>query len=153
LYRSDLYDVRLFGNAQSFISGYLGDVLLNAFVVLFLAASLHILIKTDNKKWFVWNTLIVSTFIFFIVFQFNHIAVSLVTNSTLSFDLLSIFDIKYAAIIGLAALCLYAPALFAATNILISLIQKNNKLPFLLFLLINVSICALLAFVSHSPDL
>lgn len=153
LYRSVLYDVRLFGNAQSFINGYLGDILLNAFVVIFLAASLRIIIKIDNKKWFVWNTLIVSAFIFFIVFQFNHTAVSLVTNSTLSFDLLSIFDIKYAAIIGLAALCLYAPTLFAATNMLISLIQKNNKFPFLLFLLINVIICLLLTFVSHSTNL
>ncbi|WP_317899483.1 sensor histidine kinase [Aurantibacillus circumpalustris] len=134
-YRTALYDLQLFGNAQSFMNGYLGDILLNAFTLLFIAAVFHFYSYrlTKQAKQFVYSALMVG-FIFILFYQFNQIAVSLINNSTLSFDFLSIFNIKFEVFIGLGALSVCSLASFLLINC--SLQVFNGRQFFVVYLCI-----------------
>lgn len=152
LYRSVLYDVRVFGNARSFVNAYLGDILLNAFIILFLAAVFYSVIKPNGKKFLVLKITLVSTFIFLIVFQFNHNLVSLVNNSTLNFDLLGIFNVNYSTFVALTAIGLYCPSLLISVYLLVVLLS-GQKLKFAVFFFIHLAICLLIHFTTASENL
>jgi two-component system, NtrC family, nitrogen regulation sensor histidine kinase NtrY len=143
-YKSILYDVQLFGNANSQVNFYLGDILLNAFTLLFISVAFHVYIKNAKKiavKRF--GSILLFAFIFLIVNQFNHALISLVTNSTLSFDFLNIFNIKLPAFIGVLALAIYSLALYVALNKAISFFEHNGWLGFFQFLLLSSAVCVL----------
>lgn len=142
LYKSMLYDVQLFGNANSQLNFYLGDILLNAFTLLFIAVAIHVQIKNVKSitvKTF--GSVLLFAFIFLIVNQFNQALISLVTNSTLSFDFLNIFNIKLPAFIGVLALAIYSLALYVVLNKAISLFDYNGWLGFFQFVLLSSSVC------------
>lgn len=112
-YRSVLYDVQLFGNADSLINAYLGDILFNAIILLFISVALNYKIqKTTAKNLNYLSILFLCFAIGFVVVQFNNAIISLVSNSTLNFDFLSIFSIKFPAFIALFALTSYCLAVF-----------------------------------------
>jgi signal transduction histidine kinase len=112
-YRSVLYDVQLFGNADSIINSYLGDILLNVIVLLFLSVAISSGIKKGNKQILNYlNSLFLAICVGVIVVQFNNVTSSLVSDSILNFDFLSIFSIKYPAFIALFALSCYCLAVF-----------------------------------------
>jgi len=112
-YRSVLYDVQLFGNADSMINAYLGDILFNAIILLFASVLFNFKIqRTSNKILnYVW-ILFLCFAIYFVTVEFNNGVKSLISNSTLNFDFLSIFSIKFPAFIALFALSCYCLALF-----------------------------------------
>lgn len=112
-YRTTLYDLQLFGNAQSFINGYLGDILLNAITLLFIAAVFHFYPQDFVKRIqrFIYTFFVVGL-IFLVYYLFNKTALSLINNSTLSFDFLGIFNLKPQVFVGLAALSVFSLALF-----------------------------------------
>jgi two-component system, NtrC family, nitrogen regulation sensor histidine kinase NtrY len=108
-----LYDVRVFGNARSIFNATLADILYNSIALLFLALTLLISFnqfKNEREK----NLKIILLFAlaFFTIWQFNHSIKSLVSNSTLSFDFLNVFNIKPAAIFAILALVLNSVSLF-----------------------------------------
>lgn len=112
-YRSVLYDVQLFGNADSLINAYLGDILFNAIILLFISVVLNYKIqKTNAKNLNQASVLFLCFAIGFVVVQFNNAIISLVSNSTLNFDFLSIFSIKFPAFIALFALTSYCLTVF-----------------------------------------
>ncbi|MBA3679814.1 MAG: HAMP domain-containing histidine kinase [Bacteroidetes bacterium] len=112
-YRSVLYDVQLFGNADSLINSYLGDILFNAILLLFVAVLFNFKIRrTENKILNYFRILALCIAIGFVAVQFNNGVKSLVSNSILNFDFLSIFSIKFPAFIALFALSFYCLALF-----------------------------------------
>ncbi len=115
--RSTLYDVQLFGNAQSHINSYMGDILFNAVILVFISVAFNFRIqKTTNKTLNYISILILSISIAFSVIQFNNAIISLVSNSILNFDFLSIFSIKFPAFIALFALTCYGMAVFVFTH-------------------------------------
>lgn len=141
-YRSTLYDVHIFGNAQSRANGFLGDILFNAFLLLFVSVALHFLfiriVKKYNK---LLNLILLFGLVYLIVNQFNHTLVSLVSNSTLNFDLLSVFNMKVPAFVGLGVLSLYSIALFVTMNKIIGFFSVAKWQDFFLFMLLNMSVC------------
>ncbi len=117
LYRSSLYDLQLFGNAQSYLNGFLGDIFLNAmaltsvvFVFYFVFSAGNDQLGTAKKMWL--EAGISFLLFFFLTHQFNQTGISLIKNSTLSFDFLAIFNIKAQVFVGLAALGIYSAGLF-----------------------------------------
>lgn len=137
LYKSILYDVQLFGDANSRINFYLGDILLNAFTLLFVATSFHFYMRQSTSKayGFVLNSVILFATTCFIVSQFNQGLKSLVTNSTLDFDFLNIFNIKFPTFIGIVALALYSMALYSVTHKFVTLTNSaKSRKGFLVFL-------------------
>ena len=141
LYRTGLFDVRLFGNAQSFINGYLGDILLNSFTLLFLAASVYFSLTLSSTR--TWKTAMISLVLLLLVNQYNSSMVSLVSNSTLNFDFLNIYTITWPAFVALLAIAVYALAVFIAIK-KFALFFDPGLNGFLLFTAINVVICFIL---------
>lgn len=113
IYRSSLYDLKLFGNAQSALNGYLGDIFLNAICIVSIVFIFYFHFSGSAKIKNRWIEPLISFLLFFIiVHQFNQTAISLITNSTLSFDFIAIFNVKPQVFVGLAALGFYSITLF-----------------------------------------
>jgi signal transduction histidine kinase len=138
LYRTGLFDVRLFGNAQSFINGYLGDILLNSFSLLFLAASVYFSLKVSSRR--TWRLAVMPLILLFLVSQYNSSMVSLVSNSTLNFDFLNIYTITWPAFVALLAITVYALAVFIAIR-KFTLFFNPDLNGFLVFTAINLAVC------------
>lgn len=153
-YRSVLYDVQLFGNAESIINAYLGDILFNAIILLFTSVLFNFKIqKTENKILnYVWILFLCFT-IYFVAIQFNNGVKSLISNSTLNFDFLSIFSIKFPAFIALFALTCYCLALFVFIYRLLFFFTGKYFQNLLLFSTTVVSICILIQFTNNYPNI
>ena len=149
-YRSDLYDLQLFGNAQSLLNGYLGDILLNSVTLLFIASVFHFHQGNFTARIgrFIYSVLVIAS-ILLVFNQFNQTAISLINNSTLSFDFLSIFNIKFEAFIGLTALGIYSLALFVLVNRTLSFFNAKSWWECLRFLILYLCLCILEHCFSH----
>ena len=151
LYRTFLYDLRLFGNADSFANGYLGDILLNAVTFLSVASVFHFHSGNLEKRAqrIVYSFLVIGLLLLGYN-QFNQVAVSLINNSTLSFDFLSIFTIRASAFVGLGTLGIYALALFILVHRSLGLfLVANDQKSSLRFFIVFVCICVLQQFISQ----
>ncbi len=141
-YRSMLYDVQLFGNAESHINSYLGDILFNAIILLFISVALNYKIQRNGNK----NLNYLSAFflccaIGFVVVQFNNAVISLVSNSTLNFDFLSIFSIKFPAFIALFALTCYCLTTFVLIHKLTAFFKGKFVQDLVAFAALIFAIC------------
>lgn len=149
-YRTELYDLRIFGNAQSFANGYLGDIFFNALTLLCLAAIFHFQSpQFKNRIERFCFSFLLFVLIFVIFNQFNQTAISLINNSTLSFDFLSIFNIKIPVFIGLGALSLYALALFFLINKSLSLFSAKTWRGAFQFSLLYLCLCGIQQAYTH----
>jgi len=150
LFNTFLYDVRLFSNADSVLNYYLADVVFNAVALLFVSVGLHIkLVSVNNKKEKVLQIVLLLLMIFLISMQFNHAVKSLVNNSTLSFDFLSVFNIKVPGIVAMLSLVLTALALFVVLRRLCYFFTGSVAGLFLLLSFMAV-ICFMLHYISPS---
>jgi nitrogen fixation/metabolism regulation signal transduction histidine kinase len=151
-YRSTLYDVQLFGTTQSYINSYLGDILLNAIVILFISVLLNFKIqKATNKTLNYLYVLLISAALGFVVVQFNNALISLVTDSTLNFDFLSIFSIKFPTFIGLFALTCYCLSVFVFVHKLIVLFSGKLIQDLLFFIVLIFVICLFIQLSFNYP--
>jgi len=129
LYRTALYDPRLFGNAQSYINGFLGDVLLNAILGLFVAAVLYFYYargpKQTNRSYLALLPALL--FAFFEYEQFNRVLVSLVNNSVFNYNFLSLFSVKPMVLVGLSATGCLALALYLALITVVTLLRAQKS--------------------------
>lgn len=147
-YRTLLYDVRLFGDAQSFANAYLGDILLNSLLLLFVSLSVYFYSeRKSDKNVFLFFKSVLLAFLCFN--QYDTILPSLVTNSTLNFDFTDIFNVKAPVVFALMSLGFYALGLLFSLGVLLRLIPKNAK-GFIGFLLLMMSVCVLESFISPS---
>jgi two-component system, NtrC family, nitrogen regulation sensor histidine kinase NtrY len=152
-YRSDLYDVRLFGNAQSFFNGYIGDIVFNSFALLFVSALLHFAFDpAASKQKSVFYRIFTLSFIFILYHQFNQTLLSLVGNSTLSFNFLNLFNIKWPAFAGVFALVCVSLALFVSIKKMISFSGPGNLKAFSIFLFTILGICFIEQLFSMSDN-
>jgi two-component system nitrogen regulation sensor histidine kinase NtrY len=153
LLKTCLYDVQLFGNAQSLLNSFLADVLFNSIVLVYSSVLLFLItIKDSNRtlklifQYFIYLVFII------IVAQINHSIKSLVSNSTLSFDFLSIFNIKVPALIGLLSLVFNSIALYISVYKSILYFNKNSIIDGLKFTTIILVCCLFIQFVLK-PDI
>jgi len=148
-YRTSLYDLQLFGNAQSFSNGYLGDILLNSVTFLFIASVVHFHAGNFAAKpaRFLYCLLVI-VLVFLASNQFNQVSVSLINNSTLSFDFLSIFTLKWEIFVGLLALSSYSLCVFALVNRSLSFFDAGKKRDVFIFFVLYFFLCVLLQIIS-----
>ncbi len=142
LYQSVLYDVREFGNASAFLNTYLGDLLLNAIFLLISA----VLFYSKSKQKHTTQRIVLYTALLFIVvllslLQFTHGISSLVQNSTLSFDFLSVFNMKPLAFLGVALIGLFGTALMLALMGLLNTCLQGRKLNNTVYLISCALVC------------
>lgn len=113
LYLSPLYDLREFGDASSWMGIYYGDLLLNAIMLLFAALLFYRKTGRGQETQRAFITMLVSgAGAVLAVWFFYHALSTLVENSTLRFDFLSVYTLKPLAFGALAILCLNLMALF-----------------------------------------
>jgi two-component system nitrogen regulation sensor histidine kinase NtrY len=152
-YESFLYDVHVFGDATSGLNPYLGDVLFNAATLMFITGALHFQFAFGQQK----TRNAIQLIAFFVVCflglnQFNHTVVTLVANSTLDFDFLSIFTVKLPAFAGVLALAIYSTALYVAIHNVILLFYGGIRGLFQTLLFI-AGVCLLQFALSGSKSL
>ncbi|MEI6021433.1 MAG: HAMP domain-containing sensor histidine kinase, partial [Bacteroidota bacterium] len=121
LYRTQLFDLHVFGNGQSHINAYLGDIFLNAVLFLCLALVLHFVARKRANAKTIWLILLQCVYLGLLFFQFNLNLKSLVCNSTLSFDFINVFANNWILLPLFAAYTAYIMALFVVA---ISLCQS-----------------------------
>ncbi|MBA3663947.1 MAG: HAMP domain-containing histidine kinase [Bacteroidetes bacterium] len=144
-----LYNLRLFANAGSVMNNSLADVLFNSTALLYISLLFHLKFSVFNN----WRERIlqfVMLFIlaFFIIWQFNHSLKSLVINSTLSFDFLSVFNIRIAAAVGLLSLVFNSLALFVTLYRTCSFFDKSLLIDFIKYISTALALCLCLHFIA-----
>ncbi len=149
-----LYDVHLFGNAQSLINAHLGDIIFNSAALLFISLIFYFQPVSGKNKWQKIITLFLHfALVFVTVWQFNHSLQSMVTNSTLSFDFLNVFSIKVGAIISLLSLVFNSIALFILLYKALGLFNNEWWFSFMSFTLCNLFVCIALKQVAGHETL
>jgi two-component system, NtrC family, nitrogen regulation sensor histidine kinase NtrY len=144
LYQSSLYDVREFGDASGFLSNYFGDLLLNGLFLLFAVTLVYRKVSRLNTgKFNLLYGLLYLVLIFTAYGQFNHGIASMVQNSTLSFDFLSVFNMKPLAIFGVAIIGICSLAILVGLRGLYALLVAEGKYGHWLFLLMVAAVCVL----------
>ncbi len=107
LYETDLYNLRKFGNANSFLNGYLGDLVLNSSFLLALVVCVYYAAKKqaeNNRKLFI---IVIQIFLLVLCVRFhNHLFNTLSANSTISFDFINFFNLGPETYIALIPLVL-----------------------------------------------
>jgi signal transduction histidine kinase len=146
---SILDDVQLFGNAQSLINSNLAGILYNSAALLFISLIFYFQFSTINSRTEKNIKLcLLFVLVFFIVWQFNHSLKSLISNSTLSYDFLNVFNVKVAAIISMLGLVFNSMALFIALYKAASFFNKNWWRSLFEFLVCNLIVSVLLNVIS-----
>ncbi len=143
IYNTELFNIRRFANADSWLNAYLGQIIVNSILILAFSVAWHKRFATQQPKRYVlilFNVL----FIGFILIWLNQLLKSLITNSTLSFDFLNLFNttaLSYAGIIALIlinlSLCVFSISLYnlvrsfwvfiGSVGIIVGLLIYNQK--------------------------
>ncbi len=135
LYQSPLYDLRIYGDARSFYNSYLGDVVLNTLLVIWLSVILYTFLKKAQQQ----NTRIILSGIALILLLFQlsfhaQLLNSIVTNSVLSFDFLNLFQLNWLSYVALVPVVLINLAVFIVLYSLLQyglLFRGKSYLPFI----------------------
>lgn len=102
LYRGDLYNLGLFGNAESFFNYFLGDMVLNAILLLWLSVIFYYWLKNCTNDMARIIPIVLSVVLLFVVLTLHHhVFGSIVSNSQISFDFLNLFDLTWLTYIAL----------------------------------------------------
>ena len=140
-YETGLFDPLIFANGSSFYFSYLGDVVLNSFLLLLIAVLSY---KTRFMRQFTKPLQIVLVIILGTIFQvyfsesMRQLIYSLVNNSTITYNINDLFNLSIYTFIGLLSISfmLYAFYLFSQELILLVLSQPNYKLVALVIIVI-----------------
>lgn len=148
LYRTNLYDVRIFGNAESTFNAFLGDIIINSLIFLFIGG-LFILSATKIKTFRTVQVLATSFSLLFVIQQFNSTIKSLVINSTLNYDFTNVLSLKMPAPIALVPIIIYSLALLLFFKALFELVGNTIK-SWLIYTFSLVCIVIIIQFLNPS---
>lgn len=113
LYRSMLYDVRIFGDAHSQLNAYLGDMLINSGMLTIVTLFFQQYFIVNNGKTIERLAgLLPVAFVLLSIFGYTSALNSLVKNSTIQFDLLNAINLQWSLFFALAIMCLYGLSFF-----------------------------------------
>lgn len=103
LYQLELFNIRRFANADSLLNAYLGHIVLNSLLVLAFSVSWYKQLKANQKQPYLKLSLSIASIVG-IILWLNLLLKSLITNSTLSFDFLNLFNTNWLSYAGITAL-------------------------------------------------
>lgn len=130
-YNNTLYDANVFANASSFYFSYMGDVLINSFLIFMVAVFMYKLNYDFTRKSSAFNhtALFFSTvFVFFLYFNIPLLIDSLVNNSTISYNINELFNFNWLSLVGLLSVALLLFAFYLVVEKTIVSLLSNNKL-------------------------
>lgn len=156
LYQTPLYDSLVFGNANSFWFGYLGDILLNAFFLFYLSI-VFIRRYTFNKvtkKSFITHATVAVIFLLAFAYQINTTIISLVQNSSVSFRINNLFSLNVYSYLGFFAIGILFFAFYLFVDKLISeLIRfKPHRKYLFIILLLSLILITTISFFTEDFD-
>lgn len=133
LYRSFLYDVRIFGDASSWLNAYMGDMFLNAGLLavglVYLLVSVKSGILSNKPAWLAWLTTIT---LVLGMLGYQQALNSLVTNSTIRFDFMHAVNVEAPLVLAFVILCFYGLSIYLALLVFFTLFKSGRMLPRLL---------------------
>lgn len=116
LYDGDLYDLIIFGNAQSYFNSFLGDLILNSILLSWATVICYFWLKNSTQKTSKLLYILVSVGLLFLNLAFHHhLSNSIISNSTISFDFLDLLNLHWYSYVALV------PIVLANVSILILL--------------------------------
>ncbi len=129
-YLTDLYNVRVFADASSFFFSFLGDALINSFLLFIVSVyiyknKLHI-IKSSlliNSLWLIFFLLILAGF----TYNFPRLIFSLINNSTISFNINQLFEFSLFTLVGLLSVGFMIFSFYMLLEVFVILIIQNFK--------------------------
>jgi two-component system nitrogen regulation sensor histidine kinase NtrY len=153
-YETRLFDASIFADGNSFYFSYLGDVLINSFLILVMAVMCY---KTNFIKHIKTKStilLLVTTATIVLIYysiSIRNLIYSLVNNSTINYNINELFDFTGYSLIGLLSVgfMLYSFYILCEELVIIVLAQANYKLAIIvysmslylvIYLFVNVSI-------------
>lgn len=149
-----LFDVRVFGDGHSFMNPTLADLLFNSCFLLYTSLLLFFVLKDISEGTRAKIKLVLLHLLCFLTaWQFNHSIKSLVTNSTLSFDLLSITSIDAPTLCGLCALALNTLTVFILLYQSSSMFNSSGWKPYASIALCMLPVSAALYFTDKDQTL
>ncbi|MBK9284450.1 MAG: HAMP domain-containing histidine kinase [Sphingobacteriaceae bacterium] len=108
-----LFDVRVFGNGQSYLNKNLADVFYNSTFLFFISLALFFTLSNLQTKFKKIISLIsIAILLILSVYHFNESIRSFVINSTLSFDLLNVLNLNAPTLFTLFSLVVTSMAIF-----------------------------------------
>lgn len=144
LYQGDLYNLRLFGNAQSFFNFYLGDLVLNSIILVWLSIISYYWIKNAKKNTIKVVSIGAIICLLFVNLSFHHHLISsIISNSTISFDFLNLLNLKWYSYVALVPIVLVNISILALLYVLYQYAFKNTFKSIGFY----VGVCALIAII------
>lgn len=147
LYNNDLYNSSIFANAASFYFSYLGDILINSFLI-FVIAILSYKLPFNGFK-FKWAKTILGLFTFIAIYLgallIYNLIESLINNSTISYNINQLFNFNWLSVIGILSVVLLMLSCYLLIERTVNYFSKHIKFNRLNNTLINV---AILIFIS-----
>jgi two-component system, NtrC family, nitrogen regulation sensor histidine kinase NtrY len=136
LYQLELFDIRRFANADSFLNAYLGHILFNSLLLLAFSVAWYKHLR-HNQSGVHFKLSITILMIVGSVIWLNLLLKSLIANSTLSFDFLNLYNTNWLSYVGISSL------VFINLSICVfclSSLHLNKSMLFLIVLAIGLPI-------------
>ncbi len=135
LYQGDLYDLILFGNAQSYLNSYLGDLILNSILLIWLSIICYYWLKNSkNQSGKIIYVGLSIGLLFTNLFFHHHIINSIISNSTISFDFLNLLNLHWYSYVALLPIVLVNISTLMLLYILFKYAMKQNLRVILFYL-------------------
>lgn len=148
LYQGDLYNLRLFGNAQSLFNFYLGDLVLNAILLIWLSILSYYWLKNAQKVY--TKIIIVGAVICLLFINLNfhhHLISSIISNSTISFDFLNLLNLKWYSYIALVPIVLVNISILTLLYVLYQYAIKSKRWSIYFYMSVCIAITLILNFI------
>jgi signal transduction histidine kinase len=151
LYQGELYDLILFGNAQSYFNSYLGDLILNSIFLIWLSIICYYWLKNSTNQ--VGKIIYVGLSIgllFTNLFFHHHIINSIISNSTISFDFLNLLNLHWYSYVALLPIVLVNMSTLMLLYILFKYAMKQNPGSIIIYVCATIIISLIINFVFPS---
>jgi two-component system, NtrC family, nitrogen regulation sensor histidine kinase NtrY len=151
LYDGDLYDLILFGNAQSYFNSFLGDLILNSILLIWLTVIAYFWLKNTQKKF--PKAIYISAGILLLLVNLafhHHLSNSIISNSTISFDFLNLLNLHWYSYVALIPIVLVNISILILLYVLFKYALKQNLNSAFIYLGVSLAISLLLNFISPS---
>jgi signal transduction histidine kinase len=151
LYQGELYDLILFGNAQSYFNSYLGDIILNSILLIWLTIICYYWLKNSQNP--IGKIIYVGLSIgllFTNLFFHHHIINSIISNSTISFDFLNLLNLHWYSYVALLPIVLVNMSTLMLLYVLFKYAIKQDLRSIIIYVCAAFAISIIINFVFPS---
>ncbi len=151
LYDGDLYDLILFGNAQSYFNSFLGDLILNSILLIWFTVISYFWLKNTQRKLPKMIYICTGVILLLVNLIFHHqLSNSIISNSTISFDFLNLLNLHWYSYVALIPIVLVNISILILLYVLYKYALKQDLTSALVYLGACLGISIVLNFIAPS---